>query len=384
MTEVEALRDAVFQVLGGEEHPPALDHLTSTSGREAADGLRALARWMRQERPQERWACAARSLPYAVVRCTMDGVIGAMNEAAEHFFGPWALGAPWADIATACLEDPTAPLPSVPGPPTRLVMLDRAGFPTPVDVMITVIPGDPPELLVCLTPARPDPHAGPVQDRRREEEDRARFLEAVSHEIRTPLHAIVGLATTLASEPGADPSLSDLRRSAEQLMHIVNRRVDFTKLEANQAESPRPTPTWTEPSKPATAEPVTVLVVDDQAINRTVAAKMVQRLGGRVVEAPGGAAAVEMVRSRSISFDLVLMDCLMPDVDGLEATRQIRAFVPWSELPIVALTASGLPNQRAECLAAGMNDFVAKPLTLDLLRGILDRYATARRSGRAA
>ncbi len=103
-----------------------------------------------------------------------------------------------------------------------------------------------------------------------------------------------------------------------------------------------------------------VLVVDDNAVNRLVARKTLIKLGLSVEVVSGGLAAVEAVRTGS--YALVLMDCYMPGVDGLEATRRIRAEEADSQrVPIVAMTASVSHEQRQTCFEAGMDAFVAKP-----------------------
>jgi CheY-like chemotaxis protein len=78
------------------------------------------------------------------------------------------------------------------------------------------------------------------------------------------------------------------------------------------------------------------------------------------------------------SFDLVLMDVHMPGMDGLEATRAIRALAgPNSRTPIIAMTASVMPEDRNSCLQAGMNDFVSKPVDLAALAEVLNRWLAA-------
>ena len=107
-----------------------------------------------------------------------------------------------------------------------------------------------------------------------------------------------------------------------------------------------------------------VLVVDDNAINLEIARELLEAAGMIVQEAGGGEEAIAMVRAEA--FDMVFMDMLMPDVDGLEATRRIRELsfhLPRvAGLPIVAMTANVMAADRERCFAAGMNDHIAKPL----------------------
>jgi len=127
----------------------------------------------------------------------------------------------------------------------------------------------------------------------------------------------------------------------------------------------------------ATAAPAQgiVLVVEDNDVNAELSRTMFELAGVRVLHARDGAAAVALVAAQP--FDTVYMDVQMPVMDGFEATRRIRALeargeLPlrpgqeraWSRLPVVALTANALPGDRERCLAAGFDDFLAKPFSL--------------------
>jgi CheY-like chemotaxis protein len=113
-----------------------------------------------------------------------------------------------------------------------------------------------------------------------------------------------------------------------------------------------------------------VLLVEDNAVNRVVAITMLGRLGLAVAECEHGLEAIAALRAGD--FDLVLMDCQMPVLDGLAATRRIRAGeagAAAAALPIVAVTAHALEGDAEECLAAGMNAYLSKPFTeADLMR----------------
>ena len=116
-----------------------------------------------------------------------------------------------------------------------------------------------------------------------------------------------------------------------------------------------------------------VLLVEDTPVNQTVAAAMLRKLGCYVDVVTDGAAAVE--RAGEPGIDLILMDCQMPGMDGFEATRLIRANEPAGEhTPIIALTANALAGDRERCLAAGMDDYLAKPFTLKELATTLSRW----------
>jgi CheY-like chemotaxis protein len=115
---------------------------------------------------------------------------------------------------------------------------------------------------------------------------------------------------------------------------------------------------------------VRVLVAEDNPTNQKVAVRMLQILGCFPVVVGDGARAVEAVARGG--FDLVLMDVHMPVMDGLDATRSIRALPPGvAAVPVVALTASAVPAERRQCLDAGMDDFVSKPVKRDDLERAL-------------
>jgi PAS domain S-box-containing protein len=122
-----------------------------------------------------------------------------------------------------------------------------------------------------------------------------------------------------------------------------------------------------------------VLIVEDNATNRLIASRLLQAMGARVETAEDGALGVEAVE-REGGFDLIFMDIQMPGVDGVEATRRIRALGgAASRTPILAMTANALAHQQAAYLAAGMNGAVAKPLSpAALVQAIAAALAEAR------
>lgn len=122
-----------------------------------------------------------------------------------------------------------------------------------------------------------------------------------------------------------------------------------------------------------------ILVAEDNVINQRVVSRMLERLDWEVDIAPDGRKAFDLaVRN---SYALVLMDCLMPEADGFMATGMIREHERsnggGARLPIVALTANALSGDRERCLAAGMDDYLSKPLQLHLLQEVLERWTAA-------
>jgi signal transduction histidine kinase/DNA-binding response OmpR family regulator len=130
-----------------------------------------------------------------------------------------------------------------------------------------------------------------------------------------------------------------------------------------------------EPSAQTAPVPVRhlkVLLAEDNPTNRHVATRMLTRMGHEVDAVEDGAQAINA--AAAADYDVILMDVMMPEVDGLTATRTIRAGVaPRCHAVIIGLTANALPSDRAACEAAGMNDFVPKPVTLERLRAVLEQ-----------
>jgi signal transduction histidine kinase/CheY-like chemotaxis protein len=112
-----------------------------------------------------------------------------------------------------------------------------------------------------------------------------------------------------------------------------------------------------------------VLIVDDNAVNRMVATRMLQKLGCLATAVEGGKEAIELLSMRA--FDCVLMDCQMPEMDGFEATRSIRLLPGRTNIPVIAVTAGVLEQDRVRCEQAGMDGFLAKPLNKIALAQVL-------------
>ena len=122
-------------------------------------------------------------------------------------------------------------------------------------------------------------------------------------------------------------------------------------------------------------EGVLVLVAEDNPVNRKLALQQLKKLGYRAHAVTDGREAIDAVAHGD--YDVVLMDCQMPEVDGFEATREIRRAetARGGHIPIVAMTANALEGDREACLAAGMDDYLAKPVQLSALRAVIERFA---------
>jgi two-component system sensor histidine kinase/response regulator len=121
-----------------------------------------------------------------------------------------------------------------------------------------------------------------------------------------------------------------------------------------------------------------ILLVEDNHINKRVALGSLKKIGYKADVAENGLEALQALEKRS--YDLVLMDCQMPEMDGYEATRQIRnpdSRVTNHDVPIVAMTANAMPDDQQKCMDAGMNDYLSKPVKIDALSHMLEKWMPA-------
>jgi len=171
---------------------------------------------------------------------------------------------------------------------------------------------------------------------------------------------------TLASQ------LAPLRRLAKPVRQSMLRRALHEALQSTPFQDVSSAPAMLAPENEPVLDHLSVLLVEDNMVNRTLALEMLQRLGCDAMHAGNGVEALDALDKQD--FDVVLMDCQMPVMDGFIATRKLRERETAKKKEptrVVALTANALAGDREACLAAGMNDYLAKPFTLAQLRNIL-------------
>lgn len=199
-------------------------------------------------------------------------------------------------------------------------------------------------------------------------EDALELLRRLSHDLRDPMTNVLG-STELLLESELDTSqrlaAENVHRSGRELLAVVDRL-----LAAHQIGKSTPPSSGEFRAAPRVAALLSgrrILLAEDNAFNRALIEHVLEPMGCQVDKACSGTEAVKAFRPGR--YDLVLMDCQMPEMDGLTATRHIRKLEDGkSRVPVVAVTAGTVSGARRACLDAGMDDFLAKPFSLGRLR----------------
>lgn len=253
------------------------------------------------------------------------------------------------------------------------------------------------------------------------------FVSNISHEIRTPMNSIVGITEVMLRSqhsPREQEFLLNIQSSGQALLSIINDVLDFSKIESGKMqlvlepydtlslfhdlkltmenqiskcpleliyeidqtimdstpiseinyEQRHNSVVSKEAESLFTAEDAHILLVDDNSLNLLVAQELLKPLQLQIDTAENGKDAVAMVQERH--YDLVLMDHMMPVMDGIEATKAIRALPEpqYQNLPVIALTANAMVNAQKEFANAGMNGFVAKPIDFQMICNQLRKW----------
>ncbi|MEC4024860.1 response regulator [Pseudomonas fulva] len=195
--------------------------------------------------------------------------------------------------------------------------------------------------------------------------DDVQTLAEVRRVSQIPILLVTAYGNFLPSEQAL--AMAPLHQLARPLTRGALYQTLHRVLQGHDAEHPLATP----PTATAKGR-ARILLVEDNPVNQLVAKGMLAKLGCQVELATQGVEA--LARLEEQAFDLVLMDCNMPVMDGYEATRRIRERGRWPGLPVVALTANAMPEERERCRAAGMDDYLAKPFRREDLLAVVDRW----------
>ena len=236
-------------------------------------------------------------------------------------------------------------------------------------------------------PATDIPEHGATERARDGEQDQSTSLASLRHTLRTPLNHIIGYSEMLLEEAqerdleGFAADLQKIHSAGKQLLSMINDLLDPMMTHAGSA---RPTPKTADPSalfrdeKPgsrplapdrATAPDTAsgrLLVVDDNESNRDMLARRLKHEGYEVLMAENGREALQLVETEPV--DLVLLDVMMPEMDGYEVLQHLKADSTWRDIPVIMISALDEIESVVRCIERGVDDYLPKPFDPVLLR----------------
>ncbi|MDP9254864.1 MAG: response regulator [Verrucomicrobiota bacterium] len=203
------------------------------------------------------------------------------------------------------------------------------------------------------------------------------------HEVRTPLNQVIGYAEILqeqAKELGQDSFIPDLQKvhtAGRHLLDLILENFASTQVDPGPAESEvitftrqqaaaRESPTKDSEIVKAPVENASLLVVDDNELNRDMLTRRLERLGYKVSCAENGSEALKKIRAEP--FDLLLLDIMMPVMDGFEVLEQLKAEPVLRDIPVIVLSASDQLDHAVKCIQKGATDYLTKPFNPVLLQ----------------
>jgi len=183
-----------------------------------------------------------------------------------------------------------------------------------------------------------------------------------------PRTGIILVDRDSTTQPSEDRQILSMPLRREQLFRALCRAAGLEQDATGSMAAAVGTPA-------SASRALNLLLVEDNQVNQVVASGMLKKLGHTVTLAENGRQALDALQQSGGAFDIVLMDCQMPVMDGYEATRNIRANPEWQGLPVIAVTANVMQGDRDDCLESGMNDYITKPYNRADLKSIIDRWA---------
>src|SRR5438477_808020 len=203
---------------------------------------------------------------------------------------------------------------------------------------------------------------------------RTRVSSQLLHDMRNPLNQIIGYAEMLVEGTEGErrdrfvSDLENIRSAGHRMLALLED--NFTSFDdktfAATIDDDEETPASVNPEQQPAPLPGVLLVVDDDAINRDVLTRRLTRQGHHVLTASNGQDALRMMRD--IAFDLILLDVVMPDMDGYEVLRRIRSDDQLHNVPVIMISVVSEMQSVVRCIEAGAEDYLAKPFNPTLLK----------------